>query len=172
LAVMQRPGNAGSFTATDHLAVLKATLIQIPAQWRTDVLVSIDGAGASHDVIDYFTPLNTAARHGRRGRRVEYTIGWPVDERTVAAIEQLRESDWDAAVHADGVLDPAAQVAELTGIMRHGPGGDRLATWPQPPPKPCASSLLSAPARLVTHARRRILKIPPGWDRLQALHPA
>jgi hypothetical protein len=42
--------------------------------------------------------------------------------------------------------------------------------------------ILSAPARLVSHARRRILKIPPGWewsgdlatagDRLQALHPA
>jgi len=42
--------------------------------------------------------------------------------------------------------------------------------------------LLSAPARLVAHARRKILKIPPGWewaqdladawDRLQALHPA
>jgi DDE family transposase len=42
--------------------------------------------------------------------------------------------------------------------------------------------LLSAPARLVTHARRKILKIPPGWqwapdlatawERLQALHPA
>ncbi|MGB6165612.1 MAG: hypothetical protein WCF33_06130 [Pseudonocardiaceae bacterium] len=41
--------------------------------------------------------------------------------------------------------------------------------------------ILSAPARLVTHARRRILKIPPGWQwstdlatawtRLQALHP-
>ena len=41
--------------------------------------------------------------------------------------------------------------------------------------------LLSAPARLVTHARRKILKIPPGWawaqdlatawDRLHALHP-
>jgi hypothetical protein len=41
--------------------------------------------------------------------------------------------------------------------------------------------ILSAPARLVTHARRRTLKIPPGWrwasdiadafDRLQALHP-
>ncbi|PZS30828.1 MAG: hypothetical protein DLM61_09780, partial [Pseudonocardiales bacterium] len=38
LAVMQRPGNAGSFTAADHLAVLKATLVQIPAPWRTDVL--------------------------------------------------------------------------------------------------------------------------------------
>ncbi|HEX8761544.1 MAG TPA: transposase [Pseudonocardiaceae bacterium] len=285
LAVMQRPGNAGSFTATDHLAVLKAALIQIPAPWRTDVLVSIDGAGASHDVIDYLTSLNTAAAHGNRGRRVEYTIGWPVDEPTVAGIEQLRHSDWGAAVHADGALDPAAQVADLTGIMRHGPGADRLATWPRcmrliarrtprpankpakigehpdweygafvtntpggqvqfldtrhrtqahvedrmkqfkacgarnlpsidysrnaawlqlaalatsltpgcatsnwtatwpkPPPRRCASPILSAPARLVTHARRRILKLPPGWawsgdlatawDRLHALHPA
>lgn len=55
LAVMQRLGNAGPFTAADHLAVLTAALAQIPAQWRTDVLVSIDGAGASHDVIDYLT---------------------------------------------------------------------------------------------------------------------
>ena len=284
LAVMQRPGNAGSFTAADHLAVLTASLAQIPARWRTDVLVSIDGAGASHEVIDHLTALNTAPAHGRRGRRVEYTIGWPVDERTLSGIDQLRNSDWGAAVDADGALDPAGQVADLTGIMRHGPGGDRLATWPadmrvmarrtpRPVTKPAklgehpdweygafatntpsgqvqfldarhrtqahvedrmkqfkacgarnlpsidygrnaawlqlaalattltawlrhigldgdlASAatktlrfrLLSAPARLVTHARRRILKIPPGWewsgdlatawDRLQALHP-
>jgi hypothetical protein len=42
--------------------------------------------------------------------------------------------------------------------------------------------IMSAPARLVTHARRRTLKFPPGWtwsddlatarDLLQALHPA
>ena len=42
--------------------------------------------------------------------------------------------------------------------------------------------LLGAPARHATHARKRILKIPPGWawasdlvtawGRLQALHPA
>jgi len=41
--------------------------------------------------------------------------------------------------------------------------------------------LLSAPARLITHARAKTLKVPPGWacahdlatawDRLQALHP-
>jgi hypothetical protein len=68
LAVMQRPGNAGSFTAADHLAVLQAALAQIPAPWRTDVLVSIDGAGASHDVIDYLTSLNTGPEHGKRGR--------------------------------------------------------------------------------------------------------
>jgi hypothetical protein len=33
--------------------------------------------------------VNTAPEHGNRGRRVEYTIGWPVDERTVAGIGQL-----------------------------------------------------------------------------------
>jgi hypothetical protein len=188
-------------------------------------------------------------------------------------------------VHSDGEVDPAAQVADLTGILRRGPDADRLATWPadmrvitrrtpRPATKPTklgehpewdygafvtntpsgqvqfldarhrtqahvedrmkqfkacgarnlpstdydrnaawlqlaalATSLtawlrhlaldaelakaatktlrfriLSAPARLVSHARRRILKIPPGWewsgdlatasDRLQALHPA
>jgi hypothetical protein len=285
LAVMQRPGNAGSITAADHIAVLTAALAQIPAPWRRDVLVSIDGAGASHDVIDYLTSVNTAPEHGRRGRRVEYSIGWPLDERTIGGIGQLREGDWGAALDADGALDPAAQVADLTGIMRHGPGGDRLASWPgcmrlivrrtpRPATKPAklgehpdweygafvtntpdgqvqfldarhrtqahvedrikqfkacgaanlpsidygrnaawlqlaalATSLtawlrhigldgdlakastktlrfriLSAPARLVTHARRRILKIPPGWEwstdlatawnRLQTLHPA
>ena len=59
--------------------------------------------------------MNTAPEHGKRGRRVEYTIGWPVDERTVAGIEQLRNSDWGAAVDTDGDLDPAAQVADLMG---------------------------------------------------------
>lgn len=89
LAVQLRPGNAGSFTASDHLAVFDAAIAQIPAQWRADVLVTIDGAGASHEIIDHLTAMNTATRHGRRGRRVEYSIGWPVDERTLGAIGVL-----------------------------------------------------------------------------------
>lgn len=64
LAVMLRPGNAGSFTASDHVLVLDAAIGQIPAAWRTDVLVTIDGAGASHEVIEHLTGLNTAAAHG------------------------------------------------------------------------------------------------------------
>jgi hypothetical protein len=130
LAVMLRPGNAGSFTASDHLLVLDAALAQIPAQWRSDMLVSIDGAGASHAVIDHLTGLNTALTHGRRGRRIEYTIGWPVDERTQAGIDRLREPDWGVALTADGRVDPKAAVADLTGILRHGPDGDALAGWP------------------------------------------
>jgi len=52
---------------------------------------------------------------------------------------------------------------------------------PPIPSKTLRFRLLSAPARLVTHARRKILKVPPGWawatdlaaawNRLQALHP-
>ena len=86
--------------------------------------------GASHEIIDHLSGLNTAAAHGNRGRRVEYTIGWPVDERTLGGISELRQRDWGQGVDADGVCDPDAQVADLTGILRAGPGGDRLATWP------------------------------------------
>ena len=130
LVVMQRPGNAGSFTAADHVKVLDAALVQVPAAHRGDLLVTIDGAGASHAVIDHLTRWNTAKEHGRRGRRVEYSIGWPVDDRTRTGIEQLPDSAWTARLTTDGRAEPKAQVADLTGILRHGPGGDRLDGWP------------------------------------------
>lgn len=141
LAVMLRPGNAGSFTACDHIAVLTAAFAQIPAAWRTDVLVSIDGAGASHEIINYLTGLNTAAVHGNRGRRVEYTIGWPIDEPTLAGISELRQYDWGDAVDTDGVCDPAAQVADLTGILHAARAGTG---WPPGPPT-CGSSPAVSP---------------------------
>lgn len=134
LAVMQRTGNAGSFTGIDHVKVIDQALAQIPAAYRRDVLVTIDGAGASHEVIDHLTALNTARRpdgsYDRRGRRVEYSTGWPVDARTRSGIDRLREQDWSPALHADGRPDPGAQVAELTAILRTGIGGDELQGWP------------------------------------------
>ena len=57
---MLRPGNAGSFTACDHIAVLDAAFAQIPAPWRTDVLVTIDGARGS---------VGHVQLRGRRRRR-------------------------------------------------------------------------------------------------------
>jgi Transposase DDE domain group 1 len=130
LAVMQRPGNAGSFTADDHVKVLDAALAQIPAAHRGDIVVTIDGAGASHDVIEHLTRWNTYREQGRRGRRVEYSIGWPVDQRTRAGIEQLPEQAWTDRLTADGRAEPNQQVADLTGLLRHGPEGDRLDGWP------------------------------------------
>jgi Transposase DDE domain group 1 len=130
LVVMQRPGNAGSFTAADHVKVLDAALAQIPSEHRGDILVTIDGAGASHTVIEHLTRWNTAKQHGRRGRRVEYSIGWPVDQRTRTAIEQLPENAWTVRLTADGRAEPKEQVADLTGLLRHSTDGDQLDSWP------------------------------------------
>lgn len=130
LAVMLRPGSAGAFTAADHIAVLDAAIAQVPVGWREDLLVTVDSAGASHDLVDHLTGLNTAAVHGRRGRRVTYSVGWPVDARTKTAIDALREGDWTDALTAAGTADEHAQVVELTGLLRTGAGGDQLDGWP------------------------------------------
>jgi len=89
--------------------------------------------------------------------------------RNLPSIDYGRNAAW---------LQMAALATSLTAWLRHiGLDGD-LATAST---KTLRFRVLSAPARLVTHARRRILKIPPGWewsadlatawDRLQALHP-
>lgn len=92
------------------------------------MLAGIDGAGASPDVIDHPTSCDTAPRHSRRARRVAYRIGWPVDEPTVAGIEQLHDSDGGAALHTNGEADPAAHVTDMTEVIRHNPGRDQLTT--------------------------------------------
>ena len=52
LAMVLRPGNAGSNTAADHLIVLDQALTQIPDRWRSkQVLIRADGAGYSHALI-------------------------------------------------------------------------------------------------------------------------
>lgn len=136
LAVMLREGRAGSNTGADHVAVLDAAIAQIPPTWRKDLLVSIDGAGAGHQIIDHLTALNTARHHGRRGRKIEYTIGFALDERARAAITTLGPHGWQPALDPDGDPRQEAHVAELTDLLRHhiGPDGtptDRLDSWPQ-----------------------------------------
>lgn len=112
LAMMNRDGSAGSFTAADHIAVMDAAPVQVPAEHRRDVLVTVDGAGASRNLIKHLEALNTARVHGRRGRRLEYSIGWPLDARTTAAIEATTDGDWSPALTAAGDVDQKAEVAD------------------------------------------------------------
>ena len=51
LAMLLRPGNAGSNTFTDHAAVLTAAIRQIPSRMRSRLLVRVDWAGASHELL-------------------------------------------------------------------------------------------------------------------------
>jgi len=55
LSVLLRPGNAGSNTATDHIAVIKAALAQLPGhrpgrRGGRKVLIRTDSAGCTHKV--------------------------------------------------------------------------------------------------------------------------
>ena len=62
LAMLLRPGNAGSNTFTDHEEVLAAAIRQVPARFRRRILVRVDGAGASHDLIKHLLSLSSPRR--------------------------------------------------------------------------------------------------------------
>ena len=62
LAAMLRPGSAGSNTAADHLTVLGEAITALPPKYRRRLMVTCDGAGASHDLIERLDAL--AARPG------------------------------------------------------------------------------------------------------------
>jgi hypothetical protein len=146
LAGMLRPGSAGSNTAADHLAVLDAAIEALPPAFRRRLMVTCDGAGASHGLI---ARLDTLA--ARPGYQAIYSVGWELGAREKAAITAVPARAWQIAVDARGEVrerraDQAcsdlhcghrrcwieeAHVTELTGLLREGPAGDQLASWPE-----------------------------------------
>lgn len=119
LAAKLRPGNAGSNTAADHIEVLTEAVSQIPAACRKRILVRSDGAGASHQLLDWLD------RQGRvRGRRVEYSVGFAVTEKIREAIAQIPAPVWAPALDADGGIRDGGDIAELTGLLD-------LSGWPE-----------------------------------------
>ena len=67
-----RPGNAGSNTFTDHKEVLAAALKQVPSRYRRKIMVRVDGAGASHDLIGHLLGLSSPCR------TMLFTCGWTI----------------------------------------------------------------------------------------------
>jgi hypothetical protein len=117
LAAALRPGNAGSNTTTDHIEVLGRAIAQVPAGHRRRLLVRADGAGASHGLLDWLTGLDTAREHGRRGRSVEYSVGFALTEQVRQAITLVPTKAWTAAVAADGEVREHADVVEITALL-------------------------------------------------------
>jgi hypothetical protein len=127
LALLLRAGSAGSNTTADHIQVLDEAITQIPVRCRRDLLITVDGAGASHGLIDHITTLNAAP-----GRRMHYSIGWELGGRERATIGRVPASAWGVVLDSHGHprdLDEAG-VVELTALLREGPDGDQLANWP------------------------------------------
>ena len=48
---MLRPGSAGANTTADHLQILGEAITAVPAKYRRRLMVTCDGAGASHGLI-------------------------------------------------------------------------------------------------------------------------
>ena len=79
-----RPGNAGSNTAADHIAIIDAAIAAVPAKWRRNLLITIDGAGSSHAVVEHLQKLNA-----HPGWSVAYSVGFDLDERARVAKGQM-----------------------------------------------------------------------------------
>jgi hypothetical protein len=121
LAMMLRPGNANANTTADHIDVLTAAIAQLPARNRKRLLIRADGAGASHGLLDWLT-----AQDAKRGRLVEYSVGFPVTEPVRQAIASVPAHAWQVALDADGEVREHADVAEITGLV----DTSILARWP------------------------------------------
>jgi hypothetical protein len=71
------------------------------------LLVRADGAGATHDLFDWLHGLDA-----KRGRQVQYSVGFPLTNAIRDAIRLIPERIWAAALDADG-----ADVAEARGLI-------------------------------------------------------
>ncbi len=119
LAAQLRTGRAGSNTAADHIEVLTHAMAQIPATQRRELPIRSDGAGASHQLLDWLTAHNQV-----RGRSVEYSVGFAITEKIRDAIDLVPNKIWDPASDADGGVREGGDVAELTGLLD-------LRSWPE-----------------------------------------
>jgi hypothetical protein len=111
LSVLLRPGNAGSNTAADHIAAVRAALRQLPGyrpgcRPGRQVLVRADAGGCTHAFVSWLVR-----------RRLQYSIGFTLPTDFTTHLEKIPEQAWTAAYDADGQVREGAHVAEVTGLL-------------------------------------------------------
>jgi hypothetical protein len=111
LSVLLRPGNAGSNTATDHIAVIRDALAQLPSHRPgrrpgRKVLIRTDAAGCTHKVLTWMS-----------GQRLSYSVGFPLPHNAGDLLELIPKDVWTPAYDAHDEIRDGAWVAELTGLM-------------------------------------------------------
>ena len=118
LAMLLRPGNAGSNTFADHRDVLAAAIRQVPARFRSKILVRVDGAGASHELVKHLLSMSSPRR------KVLFTCGWMITAADEDAIRQVPAAAWKPGTGQDGAIEEDKDVAEITHLM------SRAGNWP------------------------------------------
>jgi len=110
-----RPGNAGANTAADQIQVAEQAIEQIPVEHieTIDLLLRVDSAGASHELLDF-------CREGQ----IRFSVGYDLTETVRRAILRIPDEDWVCALDQDGTQRRNGEVVELTD-------GLELTGWPQ-----------------------------------------
>jgi len=108
------PGNAGSNTAADHIALTQDALAQIPASMieTIEIVVRADSAGATHELMDFC-----------REHRLRYSVGYELTDQVRAAVLKIPEDTSIAALATDGSDRENGQIVEITDLLE-------LSGWP------------------------------------------
>jgi hypothetical protein len=117
-AMLLRPGNAGSNTFTDHKEVLAAALQQVPARFRRKMIIRVDGAGASHDLIKHLLSMSSPRK------TVLFTCGWMITAADEDAIRQVPAGAWKPGISQGCAAGDDKDVTEITHLM------SRAGNWP------------------------------------------
>jgi hypothetical protein len=114
LALVLRPGSAGSNTAADHIETARLAIEQLPRHLRRKVLVRADSGGGTHEFLTWLTA---------RSRRLHYSVGMTITEAIQDAIGMVPANAWTPAYDGDGQVRDGAWVADITGLAD-------LDSWP------------------------------------------
>jgi hypothetical protein len=112
LVIDPRPGNAASNDAQGNIAALDTAVSRLPGPFRRRLLVRLDGAGFSHELLEHI-----AAGGGKQGRRWEFSVGWSCTEREIEAIERVPACARQPAIGQDGDVLEDTFVADITGLL-------------------------------------------------------
>jgi len=114
LTGMLRPGNAGSNTAADHVALLDMALAQLPVDpHEVEVIARADSGALTHGFVD-----------ACRAAGVRFSVGFDLTEPVRIACLSVPKKRWRPAVTADGSDErEGAEVAEITDLLD-------LSRWP------------------------------------------
>jgi hypothetical protein len=118
LSCLLRKGNAGSNTAADHIVVVREALKQLPGyRHGRKVLIRIDGAGCTHELLDWLV-----------SQRLSYSVGFNLPDSFAETITTMPAESWTPAYDADGQVRDGAWVADVTGLLdpKSWPAGMRV----------------------------------------------
>ena len=88
--------------------MLAAAIRQVPARFRRKILVRVDGAGASHDLMKHLLSLASPRR------ALLFTCGWMITAADEEAIALVPADAWKPGIAQDGTTEEDKDVAEIT----------------------------------------------------------